>query len=193
MSLKLDGLEMFKKHRNKISESLDNKFIGREKETNAILDLLSKVDFVAITGPAGVGKSRLAVAVIERYAFANHDVKVLCLKSFGDYVSAVEEMIDDSKRYMFFIDDASDYKRITELLRCLKYHSNRNIKAIFTVRNYLKDCLDETMMCFYEIGPLSDVDDVLYSFILDLEIDIDTADSLLKDLGKKGFIKEFSD
>ena len=36
MSLKLDNLDTFKKHRNEVSESLTNKFIGREKEINDI-------------------------------------------------------------------------------------------------------------------------------------------------------------
>ena len=65
MSLKLDDLETFKKHRNEISESLINKFVGREKDIDNICDLLVRNDFIAITGPAGIGKSRLAVAAIE--------------------------------------------------------------------------------------------------------------------------------
>ena len=68
MSFKLDDLEKFKKHRIEISESLSTKFVGREKDIDDICNLLSEKDFVAITGPAGIGKSRLAVAAIERYS-----------------------------------------------------------------------------------------------------------------------------
>ena len=155
MSFKLDDLEKFKKHRIEISESLSTKFIGREKDIDDICNLLSEKDFVAITGPAGIGKSRLAVAAIERYSLENEEISVLCVKSFGDYISAIEESIEDSKQYLLLIDDASDLKKLDEVIECLKYHRG-NVKAIFTVRDYLKDCIDDEAICFYKISFLSD-------------------------------------
>ncbi len=155
MSFKLDDLEKFKKHRIEISESLSTKFIGREKEIDDICNLLSDKDFVAIFGPAGIGKSRLAVAAIEKYSLENKEISVLCVKSFGDYISAIEESIEDSKQYLLLIDDASDFKRFNEVIECLKYH-RRNVKAIFTVRDYLKDRIDDEAIFFYKIGFLSD-------------------------------------
>lgn len=155
MSFKLDDLEKFKKHRIEISESLSTKFIGREKEIDDVCNLLSKKDFVAITGPAGIGKSRLAVATIEKYSLENKEISVLCVKSFGDYISAIEESIEDSKQYLLLIDDANNLKRFDEVIECLKYHRG-NVKAIFTVRDYLKDCIDDEAIYFYKISFLSD-------------------------------------
>ena len=45
-----------------------NSFVGREKETEAARDLLSRADvrLVTITGPGGIGKTRLAVEVAGR-------------------------------------------------------------------------------------------------------------------------------
>ncbi len=155
MSLKLDDLEEFKKHRVQISESLSNEFVGREKEIDDICSLLNQKDFVAITGPAGIGKSRLAVAAIEKYSLENDGIDVLCVKSFGDYISAIDESIEDSKKYLLLIDDASDLKRLDEAIECLKYH-RENVKAIFTVRDYLKKCIDDDAVFFYGIDSLSD-------------------------------------
>lgn len=155
MSFKLDDLETFKTHRNKVSESLTSKFIGREREIAKLCDLLSRHDFVAVTGPAGIGKSRLTVAAIEKYVSEHKNVIVLCVKSFGDYLSAIEEAIDDSMEYLFLIDDANNYKKLDELVKCMKYHDQGNVKAIFTVRDYLKGCIDDSVV-FYEIGALSD-------------------------------------
>lgn len=157
MSLKLDDLDTFKQHRNEISESLTNKLIGRKKEIDNICDLLNQNNFVALTGPAGIGKSRLAVAAIEKYSSVNKDVIVLCIKSFGDYISAIDESIDCSKKYLLFIDDASNLKRISEVIECLKYHRN-NMKAIFTIRDYLKDCVDDDAIKLYEVSSLSEED-----------------------------------
>ncbi len=158
MSFKLDDLETFKIHRNKVSESLTNKFVGREKETSELCDLLSSYDFIAITGSAGIGKSCLAVATIEKYVLEHKNVTVLCVKSFGDYVSAIEESIEGSKEYLFLIDDANNYKKLDELIDCLKYHNQGNVKAIFTIRDYLKGCIDNKVEFIYEIGFLSDED-----------------------------------
>ncbi len=155
MSIKLDDLETFKKHRNKISESLTSEFVGRQKEINDICNLLSQKDFVAITGSAGIGKSRLAVAAIEKYVSENKNITVLCVKSFGDYISAIEDSIEDSKKYLFFIDDANDYKKLGELIECLNYCKQDNVKAVFTVRDYLKDCIDDESIVFYEVRPLN--------------------------------------
>lgn len=155
MSLKLDNLETFKKHRNEISESLNNVIVGREKEINDICNLLGKNNFVAITGHAGIGKSRVAVAVIEKYCSENKGVNVICVKSFGDYISAIDELIEGSKKYIFLIDDASNFGKLNEVIECLKYYRT-NVQAIFTVRDYLKDCIDDEAISFYEICPLND-------------------------------------
>ena len=158
MSLKLDNLETFKKHRNKISESLTSELVGREKERNEICNLLSNKNFIAITGPAGIGKSRLAVAAIEKYISVNDDIEVLCVKSFGDYISALDEAIVNSKKFLFFFDDANNFEKLNEIMEWLKYNQNGNIKAIFTVRDYLKNCLDEEIISFYRVEQLSDDD-----------------------------------
>ena len=154
----LDSLLEFKKHRNEISESLTNDFVGREKEINDICNILSEKGFIAITGQAGIGKSRLAVAAMERYVSINKNVRVLCVKNFCDYLSAIEEIIDDSMEYLFLFDDANNYKKLDEVIECLKYHNQGNVKAIFTIRDYLKDCIDFDLITPYEITPLSDKD-----------------------------------
>ncbi len=58
------------------------------------------------------------------------------------------------------------------------------LKLLKPERDFLLE-LNNTQLSKY------DVNDVLYSFILDSKIDIDMADDLLKSLGKEGFIKEF--
>lgn len=78
MTLKLDDLETFRKHRIEISESLKSKFVRREKEIDDICALFNQHNLVVLTVNAGIGKSRLAVAAIEKYFCDNKEVNVLC-------------------------------------------------------------------------------------------------------------------
>lgn len=154
MSLGLVDLNNFKNYRNNITESLNNKLIGRDSELNCILRLLSKNDYVALSGPAGIGKSRLAVAAIEKYVGNNENIIPLCFNSFSDYLLELEKL-EDSKKYIFLIDDANSYKKLDELIKCLKYKNKGNIKVILTIRDYLKNCLDTDFdINFYEINSL---------------------------------------
>ena len=143
MSLKIEDLETFKRHRYAVSESLSTDIVGRDREIEEISSKIDSVYCLTITGPAGVGKSRLAVAAIEHYCANHTDFEVLCTKSFSDYISALDEAIEEGRKYVIFIDDANTYPRLIELLEFLKYRNQEgNIKAILTVRDYLKGCLD---------------------------------------------------
>ena len=157
MASGLDDLETFKTHRNKVSESLSSLIVGREKEIYELLDLLNKEDYIVISGASGVGKSRLAIALIEKYILMNKDVRVLCAKNFGDYIQDIDrEIKNNEEKYLIFIDDANEYNKINELITFLEYKNTDNIKVIFTVRSYLKDCFKNNLLIyFYEIKSLS--------------------------------------
>jgi hypothetical protein len=152
----LDNLNDFKLHRNNISESLTTTLIGRDIEIEEMCQLLNKYDYIAITGPSGVGKTRFAVAVIEKYVELNFNIIPLCVNNFGDYISQIDEKIDDSKKYILLFDDANKFSKLNEIIELLKYKNIGNIKVIFTIRDYLEKYLDFLQLNFYELKPLSD-------------------------------------
>ena len=125
MPLGIEQLDVFKTKRNKINESLITSIIGRENEIKNITDYLSNNDYIAISGPAGIGKSRLAVAVIEEYQKNNPDVLALATNAFGSYVDALDSVIEPGNKYILFIDDVNDYN-FKELASC----ENRSISKI---------------------------------------------------------------
>ena len=61
--------------------------VGRSDEINEVVDLLRREDvrLVSLTGPAGVGKTRLAIAVAwERQAAVQDDVRFIDLTEIAD-------------------------------------------------------------------------------------------------------------
>ena len=158
MPNKVDDLETFKKHRNSISESLETTLVGRDKEVKEILNLISNNDFLVISGPSGIGKSRLAVAAMEEYQNQTKNCKILCTKSFSDYINALDKEIKEKEKYIIFIDDANNYSKLIELIDFLKYKNNGNIKVVLTIRDYLKECFDSRnqLLAFYDVKPLED-------------------------------------
>jgi len=155
MSLKVDDLNTFKLHRNNVSESLCTEIIGREKDIEELCLQIRDNNYVAIVGAAGIGKSRLAIASIEKFLKVNCDFKVLCTKNFGDYIQALDDVLLDEEKYVIFVDDANNYSKLIEMLEYLKYRNIGNIKVILTIRDYLKQCLDKKEeIIFYEVTPL---------------------------------------
>ncbi len=153
----VDDLNNFKKHRNGISESLTTTLVGRDKEVSELCNEIRQCDLLVITGPSGVGKSRLAVAAIEHYCLSAAGTIVLCTKSFSDYIADLEASINEQNQYVIFVDDANKYSKLTELVDFLKYKNAENIKVVFTVRDYLKECFNEgdhLAIRFYEVKPL---------------------------------------
>ena len=155
MGFYFDNITTYKERKKGI-ESLNNTLLYRDIDINNILKLLYNCDYIAITGSYGIGKTRLAVEVIENYIKDNPDYIDICLQRFANYISMLYEKIEEDKKYVILIDDANNYKDFDNLFELLKYKNNSNIKVIFTLRNYYKSILeDKNEIKQYEIKPLS--------------------------------------
>ena len=157
MSLGIDDLNTFIKRRNVVEESLETKIIGRDREIKEICKILGETNYVVLVGPSGVGKSRLAVEAIEEFYRFNTNYNILCTKYFSDYINDLDSTLDDSKNYILFIDDASSYSKLKELLDYLRYRNNGRIKTVLTVRDYLRNCfndIDNNDLVYFEVKPL---------------------------------------
>ena len=119
MALGIDTLEEFKKHRNEIEESLETIIVGRDKELDEVCKALEVSDYLIMVGPSGVGESRLAVAGIEKYHQSHTNYKLICTKYFCDYIKVLDDILEENQKYILFIDDASSYSKLKELLEYL--------------------------------------------------------------------------
>lgn len=151
---------------NKMSAPLGTTFLSRKDEFESAKEKLEQSDVLIISGPAGVGKTRLAIELCNNLA-EQEKCEALCIKSnnLGLY-DDLATVIEQEKGYVIFVDDANE---LTELHLVLDYLPKTKIgqrhihKIILTVRDYARRQVVEQVLEvekpeILKIGPLEDSD-----------------------------------
>jgi len=121
-----------------IQPSLTNKFIGRKDELKNCLDALERDDILFLSGGAGVGKSKLAVQILED--LEKKDFIPIVIQSSGvslwdDY----QHLFSKGKQHIILFDDANkSINNLNYLLSKLEDSTSYTAKIIITSRDYVK-------------------------------------------------------
>ena len=121
---------------NKMLAPLSIKFLFRESEKNEIIEAITSNDVVILSGQAGVGKTKLALEVVNEYK-EKYGYELFCIRSKNlEIYDDIRKYIHQDTKYILFIDDGNELKQLELILELL---NKSNIKIVITVRNYVRD------------------------------------------------------
>lgn len=126
----------------KLAAPLGTEFLFRSEELQAAKEKLKKSDVLVFSGPAGVGKTRLALQFCKEAA-AENKYDILCIRNNGsELCNELFACMEHDKDYLIFIDDANE---LTELRFVVEYLAMKKVgmrhvqKIVMTVRDYARN------------------------------------------------------
>ncbi|MHB1068234.1 MAG: nSTAND3 domain-containing NTPase [Gemmatimonadaceae bacterium] len=124
-----------------VATPLDTAIRFRDDEITRALQDLDSNDVLIVTGPAGVGKSRLALEICRRFAQEHQEVQPRAILYRGiDLYQDVRTYFTTSGCHLVLVDDANRVGGFEHLLRLLhEQRADRQVKIIVTVRSYALD------------------------------------------------------
>jgi len=122
---------------NTLVATLKTQFLFREKEIEAIDNAFEKVNTVLLVGPAGTGKTRLALEYSKLHADKHHE-RLLCIhdRSLPMYED-LKLYLENSGDYFIFVDDANQLSELEHIVEYVnKSELGYNVRILMSVREY---------------------------------------------------------
>ena len=153
-----------------INAPIGCKFYHREIEIEDICKSIRDNPVTILTGPSGIGKTRLALEACRKQCAKIKNV--YCIKSNGNLLyEDIKYYIDNPGEYLLYIDDANMVTSLDNVLQTLlTFPESYEIRILITVRDYAKERVVNSA-CKYskpnviEIGRFKDseIEDILKS------------------------------
>lgn len=146
---------------NGINAPIDCEFLHRESEISETCNSINDNRVTILTGPSGIGKTRLALEVCRKQD--GEAVKVYCIKSNGNLLyEDIKYYISDPGKYLIFFDDANMVVSLDNVLNTiLTLSEDYKVNVLITVRDYARDRVIDSVSKYskpniIEIGPFKD-------------------------------------
>lgn len=121
-----------------LQPSLTNKFIGREEELKRSIEVLKHHNILLLSGGPGVGKSKLAIKILEELSTEEY-IPIVIQSSGVSLWDDYKHLFLPGKQYIILFDDANkSITNLTYLLSKLDTAQKYFVKVIITSRDYVK-------------------------------------------------------
>ena len=145
-----------------LATPLSNTFIGRENELANSYSSLLNSKITILTGIAGVGKSKLSLAILNKFDYENPGFTFFSIENNNAPIyEDLRILLDSDKNYVLFIDDANRKRlQLDQILPLLKEKRKGQIKLLMTVRDYAVSDIENNCSDFnYQIIRLEKLSD----------------------------------
>ena len=124
---------------NGINAPINCNFLHRKEEIDTVCKSINENKVTVLTGPSGIGKTRLAIEACR--VWGDKEYKVYCVRSNGNFLyEDIKFYIDNPGKYMLFLDDANMVVSLDNVLQTLLLLSPEyEIKILITVRDYARE------------------------------------------------------
>lgn len=135
-----------------IATPLDNQFIERETEQKQLSESLANSDFIIVTGPPGVGKTKLCLEAIQVFLADHLAFEAYCI-SYKSHtlLEDLYQYLDPENDYVLFVDDANRIDAFNQITGFYSGVRKGRLKVVITVRDY---AYSEVGSLAHEFGPV---------------------------------------
>ena len=149
---------------NRINSPINTRFFFRKSELERVLSSVRRNKVTVITGPSGIGKTRLVLEVCR--IMATEGWKNFCIKNNGQLLyEDLQSYIGDNGKYLLFFDDANNFVSFENILNYLcDLSAEFEIKIILTIRDYAKS------RAINSVGKFFGLEEIVLSELKDDEI-----------------------
>ena len=141
---------------NRLAAPINNDFLFREKELVDIEDAFKTENVVIVSGPSGVGKTKLCIHFSEKYA-KKQSRKLFCIRA--NALPIYEDLklyLDKPGKYFIFVDDANQLNGLQYVIPyATMQDKGYDVKIIVSVRDYAVDKLRHDIKSFSSFSEVS--------------------------------------
>lgn len=139
-------VEEYDNGKQKLATPLAGMFLHRDKELKDIESKLVKNDILIISGPAGVGKTKLALQSIYKLTESDLDYNSFAISPKGaDLIGDLGAYFEGNNNSILLVDDVNRVDKFDQIIAFYRGLNHGKLKLILTVRDYALDNVREWM------------------------------------------------
>ncbi|WP_420461128.1 ATP-binding protein [Neolewinella sp.] len=142
-------IEEYNSASGSIATPINNQWVDRTELEQELNNLIASENIIVVTGPAGVGKTRVCLKCIDHYLNCNYSARAFCVSyKHHSILDDLHYDLNQDGDYLIFVDDANRVDAISQLVGFYKSFTTGSLKLIFTVRDYAYSTVQRQLLDF---------------------------------------------